>query len=291
MEMVTTHFKHRLEALGYSSDLDVYWSLSYCQGDGVAFYGRLPARHEPLFKRFLDETGQGLTTHGRLLKKKQAQLLARFMDVVEAFDSEEISINRIGIGRYDHFNTMEVSCDTSPLDELLELVEEDSATPDQHVAVLNEAYPLFESFVAWLEDDVAKVSRKLEREGYNIIEAVSSIEPREVWRFETANFAVVATIEGDEDSMIDCWDEELAKDTLQDMAEGEGCCYNLRASVYSQHTDNELGSAQLGGIHVSGHLDTVNGREAGYLSEMVSEAISEARKTLAALTQGVKHAA
>lgn len=40
-EDVSLHFRYRLEELGMPTD-DVRWSLSNCQGDGVAFYGNVP---------------------------------------------------------------------------------------------------------------------------------------------------------------------------------------------------------------------------------------------------------
>jgi len=39
-EFLTEDFKTQLAERGFE-ETDVYWSLGYCQGDGVAFYGRV----------------------------------------------------------------------------------------------------------------------------------------------------------------------------------------------------------------------------------------------------------
>ena len=39
-EFLTEDFKTQLAELGFE-ETEVYWSLGYCQGDGVAFYGRV----------------------------------------------------------------------------------------------------------------------------------------------------------------------------------------------------------------------------------------------------------
>ena len=39
-ELLNKHFAAELAALGYPTE-DVRYSLGYCQGDGVAFYGRV----------------------------------------------------------------------------------------------------------------------------------------------------------------------------------------------------------------------------------------------------------
>ncbi|GAB1659935.1 hypothetical protein Mh1956_05870 [Mannheimia haemolytica] len=39
--VLNTYFKHALVKAGFPDTLDMEYSLSHCQGDGVAFYGRL----------------------------------------------------------------------------------------------------------------------------------------------------------------------------------------------------------------------------------------------------------
>ena len=41
-EFLTEDFKTQLAEFGFE-ETEVYWSLGYCQGDGVAFYGRVHA--------------------------------------------------------------------------------------------------------------------------------------------------------------------------------------------------------------------------------------------------------
>lgn len=39
--MIKQHFQNELVKCGYPDDLTIEYSLGYCQGDGVAFYGDL----------------------------------------------------------------------------------------------------------------------------------------------------------------------------------------------------------------------------------------------------------
>ena len=43
-EFLTEDFKSQLAEFGFE-ETEVYWSLGYCQGDGVAFYGRVHAEN------------------------------------------------------------------------------------------------------------------------------------------------------------------------------------------------------------------------------------------------------
>lgn len=88
-DAITEMFKSRLEEAGLS-ELEPRWSLSYCQGDGVAFYGRVD----------LEE-----------LASKQPHVKALLVsesiadDRLEGFEMEVISIS----SHYSHWNTMRTS--------------------------------------------------------------------------------------------------------------------------------------------------------------------------------------
>lgn len=51
VEQLTESFKEVLKEKGFEDDVEVNWGLSYCQGDGVCFSGRLE------LARFLDQEG------------------------------------------------------------------------------------------------------------------------------------------------------------------------------------------------------------------------------------------
>ncbi len=54
-EMIKDYIQHRLVELGYPDDLTIEFSLGYCQGDGVAFYGKIgDDAAESLMKRLLN---------------------------------------------------------------------------------------------------------------------------------------------------------------------------------------------------------------------------------------------
>ena len=84
-EYITEDFKQQLKELGYPTD-DIQWSLSHCQGDGVAFHG------------FADE--------GAVLKRLCMDQDPR----IQAIDIGDIGIEiqDIMIGNYYHYNTMRV---------------------------------------------------------------------------------------------------------------------------------------------------------------------------------------
>ena len=130
---LTEDFQHQLEEKGFEA-VKVFWSLGYCQGDGVAFYGRvytddLKAKDEPAKKLIerLEKTG------------------------------DEISIEITGAnGWYHHRNSMTVEVDF------------DNETDDEDLpARLKIARPVWrEDFESYLSDKVKEISDELEKSGY-----------------------------------------------------------------------------------------------------------------------------
>src|SRR5699024_8727851 len=65
-EYITANFQYELNNLGYPTD-DIVWSLSYCQGDGVAFYGHI--NKDDLYK-IVERNRESLSdTHYELYEK------------------------------------------------------------------------------------------------------------------------------------------------------------------------------------------------------------------------------
>lgn len=162
---LTAHFNERLTQEGIvltpqKERVDIQWSLSNCQGDGVAFYGQI-ADVPALIK--------ALTKQGSLDRSEAAKLrsLHKKYGVV-------VTIGRNSFGHhYSHHNTMTVEADCEPHDQ---------GTP----ALLTKLT------LATLEH-VRSVSRKLEREGYQIIEEATATE-----RLENIDeFNVLFTRRGD----------------------------------------------------------------------------------------------
>ncbi len=136
-EFLTEDFKTQLAERGFE-ETEVYWSLGCCQGDGVAFYGRV---------------------HAESLKEKDCGA-KRLIAALEATgDSLYIEITGAN-NHYHHWNSMTVE------------IEFENETEDEDLpARLKIARPfLRESLEEYLADRVKEISRELEKSGYAEIE-------------------------------------------------------------------------------------------------------------------------
>lgn len=130
---LTEDFQNQLTEKGFSS-VKVFWSLGYCQGDGVAFYGRV----------YTDD----LKTYDPAAKT--------LIERLEKAD-EEISIEITGAnGWYHHRNSM-----TLEIDFESETDEED--LPSR----LKIALPVWrEELEDYLSQKIKEISDELEKSGY-----------------------------------------------------------------------------------------------------------------------------
>lgn len=134
---LTEDFKTQLAEYGFE-EAEVYWSLGYCQGDGVAFYGRVYAES---------------------LKEKDSKAKRLIDALYTAGDSLYIEITGEG-GHYHHWNSMTVE------------IEFESETDDEDLpARLKIARPVLrEELEEYLGERVKEISRELEKSGYAEIE-------------------------------------------------------------------------------------------------------------------------
>jgi hypothetical protein len=142
---LTDKFKEELESYGFDDDVKIEWSLGYCQGDGVAFYGSIDL--EKILPNHL----------GDFTKDEQRRLY--WLNNEYGISIKTVR-NSYGY-RYSHAYTMDIDlyCDyptdyreTELYDEVLQKLED---------IVLN---------------DIQSLSLKLEREGYKFIERMESDE-------------------------------------------------------------------------------------------------------------------
>lgn len=136
-EFLTEDFKTQLVEYGFE-ETEVYWSLGYCQGDGVAFYGRV---------------------HPESLKEKDRRAKRLIAALEAAGDSLYIEITGAK-DHYHHWNSMTVE------------IEFENDTDDEDLpARLKIARPaLRENFEEYLAEKVKEISRELEKSGYAEIE-------------------------------------------------------------------------------------------------------------------------
>ena len=134
---LTEDFQQQLTEKGFSS-VKVFWSLGYCQGDGVAFYGRV----------YTDDL------------KAQDSTAKTLIERLEKAD-EEISIELTGANNwYHHRNSM-----TLEIDFENETDEED--LPSRYKIAL----PVWrEKLENYLSERIKVISSELEKSGYGEIE-------------------------------------------------------------------------------------------------------------------------
>ena len=134
---LTEDFQYQLTEKGFEA-VKVYWSLGYCQGDGVAFYGRV----------FTDDLKAKDTNAGKLIERLEKS-------------GDEISIEITGSnGWYHHRNSMTV-----------EIEFENETDDDDLPARLKIARSVWrEDFESYLAERVKAISDELEKSGYDEIE-------------------------------------------------------------------------------------------------------------------------
>ncbi|WP_065232419.1 hypothetical protein [Gallibacterium anatis] len=165
MNTLTNYFQKRLIEFGFPMDLNIEYSLSHCQGDGVAFYGDI--RYEDFLNLF---------KHIYPNEQRKYQMFKRLISAIfgwEALFYDTISIVGNSFSwRYSHWNTMKL--DAPCADDLLFFCDKNLQTewyfPKQYVSRYK---ALWNDFIYDLQVYIQDVSRQLETEGYRIIESTS----------------------------------------------------------------------------------------------------------------------
>ena len=211
---VTEYFRRELDAAGYDLD-DIGWSLGYCQGDGMDFAGRV-----------------GRDGVIRLYTR----LMGGISEVWEALSSGEVSVEVTRTSSYyHHYNTMAVSVewDEEHLREAYDFTEQQLSR--------------LEDFRSRVEEDVRDVSRRLQKEGYAILEACSPLwfpmsrhwasgtlgdRAYQMRSFARGSFTVdVTMVENDHLDGYESGDGEADHADVKRMARGEIVSYDLRVRI------------------------------------------------------------
>jgi len=147
-DQVNEDFEQVVGDAGYPTK-DIRWSLSYCQGDGMAFYGDADVGSSMLDRLQADNsvmvTELDLDAVKRLLEIEAIQITLR------------ITRNSFG-NHYSHYNTMDVQL-------LLDVLED---LPDGDGEKILDQVLRLEKIV---EKDVRSLSRKLAADGYSMLES------------------------------------------------------------------------------------------------------------------------
>ena len=140
-ELLTEYFRTLLDDSGLSN-LNCYWSLSYCQGDGVAFYGRLDI--------------------DALLACEACKAIWPELKYLQEVNEPYIKIERSN-HRYNHWNTMYIDINV-----------EDYYDDNPKVNTLVEER--IETVKIFLTSYIRKISKELEKVGYDDIKYQTSEE-------------------------------------------------------------------------------------------------------------------
>jgi len=242
MNLIKTYFTRQLEKRGYPTD-DINYSLNYCQGDGMAFYGDID---EEALIRLADT----------LMKGTEKAAVKRAID-----KGATVTIERNSCAtHYSHYNTMTVIAEACFGEELTDF-----------------EWASFQSFEQALEEDIKATSKSLEADGYAIVDAGSQYGALADKKrtFNTARFSLIIEELEDEDFSLEYWDDSLIDEIIQAFIDKKQRYFLLKVSVVARNDETVLGESYLGGCTQSNDSPSKNYN--GYLPQMVSEAIRESR--------------
>lgn len=178
MNILNTYFKHELINAGFPDELCVEWSLSCCQGDGMAFYGDLS---------FDDLVNLSQKIYAN--QKRKQNMLKKLILTIEGYDYDEsFEIYRNGFGHhYSHFNTMDLSITAA--EDLRFFDDENKGAWYFKTAKKGRYMALWDEFIEDLEQHVRDTSKELASQGYRISEA-SPYSEEVVYQFDTEHYQV-----------------------------------------------------------------------------------------------------
>lgn len=261
IEMVSQWMRHVAEKLGYVR-AEVQWSLGYTQGDGACFQGT-----------WSDD--DLIPMARRVLNKKDYQVMRR---VLKKGWGVGFSIKHSG--HYYHYNSYDLN-------------EEWGYDPDGKKYTPRQEEVLT-TFFKNIHEDIRDVGKQMAADGYKILEAGSPMwwrikkvqvpvrfkegSPRNgddreyVMRHRFGRFAITVKLVEDTD-----WEAFGDLETLADIVKGNQVYCGVTVKVKDRASGGTWGQASLWGIGDGLDLQYTTGE---VVSELVDEAISEARKNL-----------
>ncbi|EMC0199249.1 NgrC [Salmonella enterica subsp. enterica serovar Montevideo] len=276
--MIKQHFQNELVKCGYPDDLTIEYRLGYCQGDGVAFYGCLGVDNaQALMKRLLSTTKGQVDAVSRvknLIAQKDIDNMFLVLREYAELQFCELDINRNSYGHhYSHWNTMRIDSNV----DFTGIFPDDDTMLGTGIegidqAMLERWQGIWERFVLELSGDVKQLSKKLESDGYALIEA-SPHEEKVVGERTTQNYLVRVTELPERDFDMDHWDDDIRDQTIRSILEGKERVLGLRVEVLSRENEIVLGEESLHGLTVASDDKSY----AGYRRELLRGAIQQTR--------------
>lgn len=269
MNVLTAYFNTQLVNAGFPDNFEINWSLGYCQGDGMAFYGDIEHTYWlGLFQRIYPNQKRKYRKFERLLKS--------LIEWQSYWDSL-ITISRNHFGyRYSHFNTMDLQAHRATD---FCFFNDECAKKDWYFSSekVGEYQTLWDEFVSDLAEYIRDLSKQLEQEGYRIIEA-TSYQTEVAYQFETQHYRIEFVTAPHEfyanhfeTYMYDCDFEDV--ESLCKAALNGTRIANVYAQVLDKTTGIALGEDYFGYL-VYDNDDKTFG---GYRHILIREAIKAAR--------------
>ncbi|HDX1039600.1 TPA: hypothetical protein RNX16_002144 [Pasteurella multocida] len=269
MNVLTAYFNTQLVNAGFPDNFEINWSLGYCQGDGMAFYGDIEHTYWlGLFQRIYPNQKRKYRKFERLLKS--------LIEWQSYWDSL-ITISRNHFGyRYSHFNTMDLQ---APRATDFCFFNDECAKKDWYFSSekVGEYQTLWDEFVSDLAEYIRDLSKQLEQEGYRIIEA-TPYQTEVAYQFETQHYRIEFVTAPHEfyanhfeTYMYDCDFEDV--ESLCKAALNGTRIANVYAQVLDKTTGIALGEDYFGYL-VYDNDDKTFG---GYRHILIREAIKAAR--------------
>ena len=194
-EIIYDMIEDKLRSEGYKNLSDIRFSLSYCQGDGIAFYGRV---HKSVIE--LEEYGLDYITE--LLEYAKAYLRMGKEDLKGEYNVYFSVKKDKNYHMYNHYNTMNVTegdyvdledfvydvvldildsgevrrrlerilYDDKEIEEVMEILEEPYYSPEDDLVCYIMKGIRKEPVHKYIEDELIKLSKELEKEAYEYME-------------------------------------------------------------------------------------------------------------------------
>ncbi|MBN3263004.1 NgrC [Pectobacterium brasiliense] len=211
--MITRHCRNTLCERQWPTTLEVAANLSYSQGDGVAFYGRLD-------KKDLLRLLPALRKRGHLSEIAMIELAE---EIRESDMSVTLYPNSLG-RRYSHAGTIEMTYEDIPASFL-----------ERHCHWL----------LCALRDDIRDVCSAVASDGYKLIEAIEPSSHPTAFERNTPNFTVQAIETENITGSVEYWDDEVLDQCLASILNDGATFRTLEIRITCRHSGSVLGRAWL----------------------------------------------
>ena len=257
MSMITAVTKvmtQRLSKLGYPTD-DIRWSLSYCQGDGASFTGKLD------------------------LKLLGARVLPDIDPAVWVDANLDLELTRSG--NYVHERSTSLNYDFESI----------TGFDPEELGGVAQTYALGR-LLAVIEEEIVTVGNEMAADGYKVIE--SYIREDELKRtFHTKNFEVKVWAVSDEHSdCFDYYDDTCSEDMISKLLAENIYFGGVKIEIIQTDDDGDeiatLATLDMGGCE---WLRSGSIFKCGVVRDLLREAVCDARDTFARLKRPTLKAA